>query len=419
MKSPMCSTDVLIVGAGPVGLILAIGLAKQGIKSIVIEKQSLSFTQEQTDNAFDGRVLALSHGSIKTLQKLGIWESLSAEATPIKQVHVSQKGHLGVVTMTAQEMQVPALGYSIQGRFLGQTLWQTAKQCPQITLLDQSTLESFTQLSSSEAPEAPEAFAVTAQIATPEGQLGVQSHSLVGADGTDSAVRKGLGLQLIEKDYDAFGVLAQIETREHPQGLAFERFTPEGPMALLPMAGHFHKAVWVCPREQKDAIMGLSNEAFLEQFSARMGERLGGFVSVSKRFVYPLKETSLSRISEGCVVLMGNAAHTQHPVAAQGLNLGISDIAAFLQTLEKQTETFDRPVKLSNALLLSEWIETYAQERQAYHQKIMGLTDGLIQLFEHASPLVGHARGLGLMAMQAIPIFKQRLAKLAMGASKS
>lgn len=432
MQQQTLKTDFLISGGGPVGLILGIALAKAGHSIVVAEAQSeASILQqaEQTENGFDGRVLALSYGSVEFLKSVGIWEDLAAMATIISKVHVSQKGYLGITTISAEEMQVPALGYSVQGWHLGRSLWEQAKRCENLTLLEQTCLTSFLQHSSeckSQTLPAGKAFdsfanySVTAQLASmiredaiKTDEIRVFAHCLIGADGTKSQVREGLGIALNRKDYEAFGILSRIESKEHPQGMAFERFTETGPMALLPMQGHFHKAVWVCPKHQKDEILAMDDDAFLEAFSKGMGRRFGGFVSVSERLAYPLQEATLDRISDGCVVLMGNAAHTQHPVAAQGLNLGIADVQQFVTGLASNV---NRPVKLDDTAALSEFITLYAKERHAHHQKVMGMTDGLIQLFQHPSPLVGHLRGVGLMAMQAMPFIKKRFSKFAMGA---
>lgn len=410
-------TDFLISGGGPVGLILAIGLARQGHQVIVAESQKPAWNQRhaeaadeaQTANAFDGRVLALSYGSVRLLQSLEIWPGLQKFATRISDVHVSQKGFLGVTTLSAQEAGVPALGFSVQGQDLGLVLWQEAEKYDNIRLLSPVSLTTFTQLEeSSRMDNVLPIEAVLKSDAQEAGVQTVQCKCLIGADGTQSQVRQQMGLKLHTKDYHAFGILARIETRQHPNGLAFERFTRQGPVALLPMDGYFHKAVWVCPQEQKDTILALDDEAYMQAFSDRMGARLGGFVSVSKRLAYPLKETSLDEISRGSVVLMGNAAHTQHPVAAQGLNLGIADIDEFLTMLDE--------LDINDRMALEAVIASYAHSRQQHHAKVMGMTDGLINLFQNKSQTVGHLRGLGLMAMQALPPLKKRFARFAMGA---
>lgn len=394
MQNDGLQTDVFIAGGGPVGLMLALGLAQKGFKVAMAEPVPLSNAPEQARNSFDGRVLALSYGSRKILETLGVWEALSVFVTPIKHVHVSQKGYLGLTLLHADEAGVPALGYSVQSSDLGKVLWQAAQGFANIHMLCPARLVDFSQ----------DTRQVVAKVQTVENEVTVQSRLIVGADGTDSQVRKVLGLEMEQKSYHAYGVIAQIATREHPQGWSFERFTEDGPVALLPMQGHSHKAVLVCPEEQLDSVMALDDAAFMDLFAAKMGERLGGFCEVSPRVAYPLKETYVPQMSQGRALLMGNASHTQHPVAAQGLNLGIRDIGEFLQGLDAGQD----PGEIN-------YLQTYASARAEDHEKVMGLTDSLIQVFQHHSPIVGHLRGLGLMALQAMPGLKRRFARFAMG----
>ncbi|MDG6777755.1 FAD-dependent monooxygenase [Thiomicrorhabdus sp. zzn3] len=407
-KSTRLETDVVISGGGPVGLMLALGLAQNGYQVVVAERfahDETADTQSQTQkSSFDGRVLALSFGSAQVLQKLRLWQDLRPFLTDILHVHVSQKGYLGLTKLHAAESGVPALGYSVQSSDLGRVLWQHVQKQAGITVLCPATLLEFEE----------NAQGVVAKIQSGQQQtdiVEVQARLMVGADGTDSQVRKQLKLPIEEKSYDAFGVIAQIETRDAPDGWSFERFTEEGPVALLPMQGHFHKAVLVCPQEQLEQVMSLDDAGFIELFASKMGERLGGFVSVSPRMAYPLKESYVPQMVQGRAVLMGNASHTQHPVAAQGLNLGIRDIDDFIEALAKagldQQKLCD-PGK-------SELLQNYAQKRREDHARVMNLTDGLIQVFQHRSPIVGHLRGVGLMAMQAMPKLRRRFARFAMG----
>ena len=404
MSDSTLKTDFLIAGGGPVGLMLAIGLAQQGLKVVLAERfKPAELSNEklsEVKNSFDGRVLALSYGSRLALEKLTLWQSLSSHVTDIEHVHVSQKGYLGITKLHAQEANVPALGYSIQSSDLGHVLWQEASQQANITLLCPATLLQFTQ----------DETTVSAEVELDDQRLQVEARMMIGADGTDSKVRQILGLELQEKSYDAFGVIAQIETEFHPAGWSYERFTEEGPVALLPMKGHFHKAVMVCPAEQISEIKQLNDEAFIERFAEKMGERLGRFVSVSPRMAYPLKETYVEQMVSGRAILMGNASHTQHPVAAQGLNLGIRDIDEFLAYF-RLTENRDR---LNDVTFLKE----YAESRKQDHEKVMGLTDSLIQVFQHTSPVVGHLRGVGLIAMQAVPKLRKRFTRFAMGGNQ-
>ncbi|MBO1926077.1 FAD-dependent monooxygenase [Thiomicrorhabdus sp. 6S2-11] len=401
------NSDTIIVGGGPVGLMLALGLSRQGFRVQLLEAQPMEIesAEENTNGAFDGRVLALSFGSIEVLQKLSVWEALKPYATAIEHVHVSQKGYLGITTIHAKEMGVNALGFSVQGRDLGKVLWQAVKQQSAIEILAPAKLQSFTEDDSQPYP-------ICAQVEQSGETLRLHAKLIVGADGTHSMVRQTLGLQLQEKSYGAYAVLAQIETEQHPQGWSYERFTVEGPVALLPMQGNQHKAVMVIPQEQLDEVMALDDKAYLERFSAKMGERLGAFVKTSPRLAYPLKETYVEQFTKGRALLLGNAAHTQHPVAAQGLNLGIRDIAVLLQ----QIEMLQLPPQEAIEQVASEaFLQDYAKLRQPDHQKVMGMTDSLIDLFQHSSPMVGHLRGLGLMALQAVPMAKRRFSRFAMG----
>ncbi|MDG6773228.1 FAD-dependent monooxygenase [Thiomicrorhabdus sp. ZW0627] len=395
--------DAFICGGGPVGLMLAIGLALKGHSVVLAESVALDDVltggDEPSRSSFDGRVLALSHGSRLVLEKLQVWADVQTFVTEIQHVHVSQKGYLGVTTLNADEVGVPALGYSIQSSDLGRVLWQHVRKMATVTVLCPAELVDFC--------EKGDRIHAKVQMGSGE-EIEVQAGLIIGADGTHSRVRTILGLPMQEKSYHAFGVIAQIETQQHPEGWSYERFTEQGPVALLPMQDHFHKAVLVCPEEEIESLMALNDEAFMDLFAEKMGERLGAYTQVSKRVAYPLKETYVEQMNSGRAVLMGNASHTQHPVAAQGLNLGIRDIDVFLEGLETQADIGD-----------PQYLADYAEQRKSDHESVMGLTDSLIQVFQHTSPLVGHLRGIGMMALQAMPGLRKRFARFAMGGRRS
>jgi len=392
-----------ISGGGPVGMILALGLTRLGGQVVLAEQNPVQQSKDNT--SFDGRVLALTYGTQQILENIGIWPALRAYTTRIEHVHVSQKGYLGMTQIHANEMQVPALGFSITGQDLGKVLTQLVIENEAIQFLSPAKLVQM-EMNDSEA------------IVTVEsGMEGNREHQtlsvdvVVGADGTQSTVRQLLNLEIKEKNYHAFGIIAKIETEQPPQHWAYERFTEEGPVALLPMGGHASKAVLVCPEDQLEHIKSMNDAEFIQLFAEKMGERLGAFTSISERVYYPLKETYVPQMTKGRAVLMGNASHTQHPVAAQGLNLGIADIDAFLKAIA----SLQQPFKDYGS---ETFLQNYAQSRQTHHQKIMGLTDSLIQIFETSSPVIGHFRGIGLMALQAMPSLKKRFSKISMGVVK-
>ena len=392
------NSDAVISGGGPVGLMLALGFAQQDFQVVLAEA---FLPSEDAPNSFDGRVLALSHGSMLVLKKLNLWCDLIEYVTEIHHVHVSQKGYLGLTKLHAEEVDVPALGYSIQSSDLGKVLWQHVQQNQQIQVLCPARLVTFEEQGSVIQAEI---MMESESTGVPRKSYHVKARLIVGADGTGSKVRKILNLPIEEKSYQAFGVIAQIETEMHPQGWSFERFTENGPVALLPMKGRFHKAVMVCPEDEIELVKALDDAGYIKLFASKMGERLGQFKQVSPRVIYPLKETYVPQMSKGRALLMGNASHTQHPVAAQGLNLGIRDIEVFLEM-----------ASLKDDIGAPEFLEEYALVRKSDHEKVMGMTDGLIQIFQHHSPVVGHLRGIGLMAMQAMPTLKRRFSRFAMG----
>ncbi|WP_294947558.1 FAD-dependent monooxygenase [Sulfurivirga sp.] len=382
--------DLIISGGGPVGLTLALGAARQGRSVLVLEQAP----PEQGGESFDGRMLALNRASRAVLQRVGAWEALAPQLTAIEHVHVSQRGHFGVVTLHAGEQGVDALGWSVLGRDLGLTLQRLVQETPNITLRQPARLTDFRQT------------AEGVEVRFQGGEAEAQAHGrlLVGADGTRSRVREVLGWPLEEKDYGAWAVIAQVETHHPHDGWAFERFTPDGPVALLPWRTRQHKAVMVVPDREIDRIMGLDDSGWLAAFEAKMGPRFGGFAATSPRLRYPLKESYVQRVAEGRVALLGNASHTQHPVAAQGLNLGLRDVADYLDGLA-----------LEDALEDPAWLSDYEQRRRQDHRAVMGATDSLIALFQLPQPLAGHLRGAGLLGLQLAAPLKRRLAGFFMG----
>lgn len=388
-EKPADTLPFVIAGGGPVGLSLALGLASQGYAVCLVDPTK---PQQNLSASFDGRMLALSSSSIQLFEQLGVWPALRSVATPIEHIHVSQKGFLGLTLIHAEEMGVEALGYAIRAADLGHILWQAVLATPGIRgYYGARVAAAHEQTNHLEVVLATEGSTETETLSA---QL------LIGADGTHSKVRELMGVAFEQTHYQAWAFLAQATSRQPHNGWAYERFTPQGPVALLPIGSHDHKLVYVVPEADKARVEAFDDDAFLAAFYTQMGVRMGGFERISARLAYPLTEGRAPQILKSRMLLMGNACHTQHPVAAQGLNLGLRDVSDFLAISSRGAP--------SNTDLV-----TYEAQRLADHQQVMRLTDGLIRVFQHPSPLVGHLRGFGLMALQALPPLKKRLAAFA------
>ncbi len=381
--------DLVISGGGPVGLSLALGAARLGLEVLVAEKTPV---KEVPAPSFDGRMLALNLSSMRLFAQIGLEDVLRPFLTPIEHVHVSQQRFMGVTTLHAEAMGLSALGYSVLGQALGKVLAEAVSRQARITLLQPAALTAFEQ----------QAEHVKIKLHTERGELDTAAALLVGADGTHSVVRQQLGWAVEKKDYGSVAILAQVESYLPHRHWAYERFTHDGPVALLPYKTHHHKAVMVVPAEKQPELMALDDSAYLRAFTQRMGARFGGFKAAGARLVYPLQAFYVDKVAQGRVALMGNASHTQHPVAAQGLNLGLRDVADYLSFLAQEQRA------------PCEWLAEYEQKRQRDHRAVMGMTDSLIDLFQVPQPLAGHLRGMGLIGLELLPMLKRRVAQFGM-----
>lgn len=387
--------DIIIVGGGMVGASLAVALSKTTQYQIAVVDP---FPLSNNPQTFDARALALSWGSVQIFNRLGLWQDFLPYTTAIGHIHISQQGFLGVTQLHAVDEGVDALGYTITADDLGRVLNEQLQQTTQVTFLQ----GHFLQL------ESENEGGIHLSITTASGEvLSLQSRLLVGADGNHSAVRQALGIEVQVKDYHQVAILARVTMEKEHHHWAYERFTTQGPVAFLPLSGQDHKLVMVVNEEAQQEVMELSDQDFAGRILLKFGHRLGHIKKISPRVAYPLKEMKASTLGQGAILLIGNAAHAQHPIAGQGYNLGLRDVESLVNAL-KTTRPGDPEGFCSLCA-------DYRNNRMQDMQRVMGFTDGLIGLFEHASPLVGHLRGIGLMAMPLLPGVKSRLARFAMG----
>ncbi|QFY88801.1 2-octaprenyl-6-methoxyphenyl hydroxylase [Magnetovirga frankeli] len=387
--------DIAIVGGGMNGASLALALSQAGLSTALIEAVSL---QSEQRPSYDDRAIALALGSVRILQRLGIWTELAPLAEPIHRIHVSDRGHFGIARLDSAAQRVPFLGQVALARDIGAALNRRLSQAPNLRLLCPARLRGFTQ----------EADQVRLRIDQQGQQLGLGAKLLVAADGADSPIRRQLDIPTRHWRYGQHALVANLTPGRPHQGQAFERFTDSGPLALLPMPGNRCGLVWTCWDAQRDELLGLDDAAFLARLQQRFGQRLGRLHSLGQRAAYPLRLMQVRQHYRQRVVLLGNAAHALHPIAGQGFNLGLRDCAVLAEILSSGRSQGIDP---GSPTLL----DRYARQRDTDQQATGLFTDLLARLFTSPLPPLKLGRNLGLLALDLLPPLKQALARRAMG----
>lgn len=385
--------DVVIVGGGMTGATLAIALAqlKPTAKPWRIALIEAKIPQQHSQSGFDGRAIALSAGSIEALQSLKLWAEWQSAAHAIRHIHVSENGHAGRVTMAAEEFQLAALGYVLELSVAGQQLYRTLPTYLNITHYCPSQLISFTQSEDW----------VTLMLSSEE-QL--TTRLLVSAEGAHSLIQQQLNLPVEQYDFSQTAMITSLVVDEPVCGRAWERFTANGPLALLPLRENTYSVVWCQSPEQANENMRLDEVDFIHRLQQMFGFRAGRFMQCGARALYPLSLRYLPQITHHRVVLLGNAAHQLHPVAGQGFNLAMRDIMTLRAILQHAVDPGAYSV-----------LQQYRQQREGDMQRTIGLTSSLATLFaEPAFPLVV-TRQVGLMLMNHIPCLKNGLVQQALG----
>lgn len=415
MAEAAVNYDVAIVGGGMAGASLALLLAHHlpDLRTVVIEKHGLDSDASQTLAlpSYDDRTSALSTGTAGIFEAMGLWQALLPRVTPIRQVHVSDRGHPAGTLISASDHGINELGYVIENRVLGHTLLTALKAQAAITLMGNTRVETL-------LPRA--GFAELSLLQTQE--TGVESVRplratlVVIADGADSVLRQRLGIETEQRAYAQHALIANVSTEHFHDFVAFERFTDEGPLALLPMADsegqHRCALVWTNPAEQAEALMAMQDEAFLASLQARFGRRLGQFLRVGTRNSYPLSLVLALEQVRSNLVLLGNAAHTLHPVAGQSYNLAMRDAAILVDTLISARERGRGLGELSV-------LQAYLERQQWDQHKTIGASHLLTQLFSTRSLPASLVRNIGLMGLDLIPGVKAVFTRHAMGVAGS
>jgi 2-octaprenyl-6-methoxyphenol hydroxylase len=405
--------DILIIGGGMVGASLAIALRTLPLRVGLIE--AVEF-ESHSQPSYDDRTVALAYGSKRIFDTLGVWSRVEARggrsrhpasrdtdtslcgATPIQRIHISDRGHFGFARLAATDAGVEALGWVVENRALGQALRLALGECRNLDFI---------------CPAVMEQIGFAADRATVTVRRDGRSESLtarlvVAADGGRSALRDQVGIAVKRTDYGQTALVTNVTTEKPHANVAYERFTASGPLALLPMSAGRSAVVWSLPPDQVEPLLALDDAPFLAALQERFGLRLGRFIKVGKRAAYPLAFTEVAEHVRPRLVLIGNAAHTVHPVAGQGFNLGLRDVAVLAEALRAALDAGRDPGEL-------EVLEAYAGRRRRDVTTISLFTNSLVRLFSNDLGPLAHARSLGLVAVDLFPPAKRALLRLSMG----
>lgn len=412
--TPQESYDITIVGGGMVGVSLALLLASENPNWRIALIEAFPFPQASGNDdtvkqallyqpSFDARSTALSLGSIQILERLGLWQALSSHHTPINTVHVSDRGHMGGSKITAEGESAPMLGAVLENAWLGRVLLSQLQARGGVDILAPAELGNV------QPRQAGAALTILDSDKKPQTFM---SRLVVIADGGDTKISKKLGLEYQVQDYDQIALIANVEFEQCHKGRAFERFTDQGPMALLPLGESNESCrsalIWTLAREQEEEYLSLSEDEFLHRLQDRFGHRLGHFKRASDRHCYPLKLKISREQIRSSMVVMGNAAHYLHPVAGQGFNLALRDCAALTEVLSAAARKGEALGKLAT-------LERYMKRQQLDQDLTVGFSDGIVKLFSSSNPFKQLARNIGFLGLAIVPEAKKYLSQQTMG----
>ncbi len=401
-QSDVRQVDVTLVGGGMSGAVLALSLAAlrkpdgSPLSILLLEASAPDIhASAPAHPGFDARAIALAAGTCEALERRGLWHLFAPHCAPITHIHVSDRGHCGQTRLSAAEYGLAALGQVVELAAVGHALQQAMAACKQIRVVCPTRVGDIQ----------PRQEAVRLTLESGEQ---VETRLLVAADGGNSFVRQHFKLAVTRHDFEQSAIIATVKTAEDPAGRAFERFTEQGPLALLPMQEGLSSLVWSVARHEVDELMGLDEAAFLARLQAAFGWRLGRFERTGQRHVYPLVLTACDYPLAQRTVLVGNAAHALHPIAGQGFNLGMRD-------LDLLTDAIASALAVGEDIGSFSVLNGYWQQRKVDQAQTVWLTSSLAQLFSNGhDPLVA-GRNLALSLMGRLPCLKAPLASRTLG----
>ncbi|MGE7139472.1 2-octaprenyl-6-methoxyphenyl hydroxylase [Luteibacter sp. NPDC031894] len=385
------SEPILIVGGGLVGASLAIALDAAGLPAVLIEAAAPRVDEQPS---YDERNLALARATVNGLDAIGVWDFARHRATPIRHIHTSRAGDFGSVRMDAAAEGVDALGWTLPARELGAALLRRLDSCRQLVRMAPARVEGI--------EPAGNGWAVTVATGTERRRL--TTPLLVAADGTTSGVRAQLGIGVREHDYEQALFVTTMVPERDPRGRACERFTDEGPVAVLPLAERRVGVILTVAAERADEVAAMDDATYIAHVQQRFGWRLGRLSRPGKRVPYPIRRVAADALTASRAVLVGNAAQTVHPIGAQGFNLGLRDALTLAELATAAADPGD-------PAMLAEYVRRRTPDREG----TMAMSHGLVRLACLDQPFIGPLRSLVMLALDRVPPLRHALSRRGMG----
>lgn len=390
MKNEKC--DLIIIGGGLVGSALAIALAPCDLKIAIVDAKEVE--------AQDPRLYALSDTSCQLLKHLELWSQLEKTATPIHSIHVTRKGRFGSLTLDRKNVNLNALGHVIPGYLIERAVKEKLKTCKNIQCFYATKLEAL----STDKTE----VCVTLKNSTRSFTL--TADWLIGADGSDSSVRELAHFKAEISDYKQSALVTRTSLQRPHNNVAHERFTEDGAIAMLPLSGLECATIWTGTKSHIEQLQEISQADFLQTLQIAFGYRLGKLQNSKERYVFSLRKIISDEVVKPPIYLLGNAAHTIHPIAAQGLNLALYEVALLAEKI------MDNPTH--SPLLSPQALESLGHLMKQQQKISIGLSHRLAGIFSSPSQLLGTGLQLGMLALDHTPVLKRKFITRVMGKEK-
>lgn len=399
--------DIVVIGGGMVGASFAIELVRQleqqaSASSSILVIETIAPGDTDNQPSFDARSTALSFGSREIYESMGLWTSIRETAAAIHEIQVSDQGHFGSTSISREEQGTEALGYVVENRKLGMVLQAAMDDHQALHFLAPGKVEKITPVASGMALE----------LQCGDTTQSISAALVVLADGGRSPICDQLGIQRKREPYRQHAIISNVAFQLPHNNIAYERFTEQGPLAILPLPDyerlHRGSLVWTVVEGKQDELLNCDEQEFLQRLNARFGNRLGRIDKVGQRFSYPLILTEAQEQIRPGLVLLGNVAHTLHPVAGQGLNLALRDSHTLAGLVAQAIHEHRNPGAMGT-------LQAYLDQQQADQQRVILFTDQMVNLFSTGKWSKVMARKAGLLGLELLPGLRREFARQAMG----